>query len=886
MADPIDFVPPSCADGVRRGREELLGLLERARAADPAALTPLADEIRLSMRRGGQASGGHLRSCSADIVEALDAVYDEAFPVRDPADVAGLLDVPWAGASRRALLIEAVGSHFLLDEVTRRAFETRDVRLLRIVLHTPHGRSPRHTVARILDALHTAGALDAAAVARAFTDDRYVWRDIAGLPCADAVRSHIDAMIWHLISTPGNVPVQTGPEAGLAEFPEGPAPRGLRFVRAALDRAASDRAASDQTASDQVHLDRATPDPATPDPATPDQATPDPATPDPATPDQATPDRAASDPAGEAEVADYLGTAELTVAEQNELVALLRERPAADREQVWRWRVKAGDDAAILPLFGLEGGAPLLRLIRRMPTGHEPFRQDRAEILAIVESVGHETARRLLRRQPHELVSAVLGDNRAAVLKRVKNNALQGIAAFGMLPLAPDETVLDRYLALREVAKKGPALGPNRRLSHAAAVDVALDHLAQVTGAADASRLEWDCEAQVATGTPTAADAGDYRIELLFDGAEPMLAVSRAGRALKSVPATVRAHPSYRELRDHQERLREQARRMRTGLIERLVASGATLTPDELTRLRSLPAGAAMLPGLIWRDHTGAVGLLDDIDTSGPVTAVHPFDLLTAGTLARWQEEVVRRRLRQPVKQAFRELYVVTPAERETVDVSQRFAGQSVTGRVAAQLLAGRGWSTGHEYGDHQATRPAGDGLTAALSADLHGFWGMSDVLIGGLRFLRGGRPIPLVEVPPVVFSEVMRDLDLAVSVAGTADERWGSPAQAESRARVLAALITDLGLTRVTIDGAAAVVRGTRATYRVHLTSGSIHVEPAGYLCVVPAGFGATAHHRLFLPFADDDRMTSVILSKVLLLCEDDRITDPSILQQLKALT
>jgi hypothetical protein len=31
---------------------------------------------------------------------------------------------------------------------------------------------------------------------------------------------------------------------------------------------------------------------------------------------------------------------------------------------------------------------------------------------------------------------------------------------------------------------------------------------------------------------------------------------------------------------------------------------------------------------------------------------------------------------------------------------------------------------------------------------------------------------------------------------------------------------------------------------------------------------------------------MTSVILSKVLLLSEDDRITDPSILQQLKALT
>jgi hypothetical protein len=64
----------------------------------------------------------------------------------------------------------------------------------------------------------------------------------------------------------------------------------------------------------------------------------------------------------------------------------------------------------------------------------------------------------------------------------VRNNALRGIAAFEMLPLTPDETVLDRYLALREVAKRGPALRPNRRLSHAAAADIALDHLAQVKG--------------------------------------------------------------------------------------------------------------------------------------------------------------------------------------------------------------------------------------------------------------------------------------------------------------------------------------------------------------------------------------------------------------------
>ena len=289
-----------------------------------------------------------------------------------------------------------------------------------------------------------------------------------------------------------------------------------------------------------------------------------------------------------------------------------------------------------------------------------------------------------------------------------------------------------------------------------------------------------------------------------------------------------------------------------------------------------------MLPALVWQDQAGAVGLLDEVDFSGPVTVAHPFALYERGLLARWQEEVVRRRVKQPVKQVFREMYLLTPAEREAGDTSRRFAGHVVNGKVAAQLLAGRGWSVHGEYDDHQATRPAGPGLTAALCCELHGYFGLGDVTTGDVRFLADGAPVPLDSIPEVTFSEVMRDLDLVVSVASAATALYGSPAAASSRGQLLSALIEDLGLDRVTVEGTAAVVRGSRATYRVHLTSGSIHLEPAGYLCIVPATFGAAMHQRLFLPFADEDRLTSVILSKVLLLNDDESITDPSILAQL----
>lgn len=45
--------------------------------------------------------------------------------------------------------------------------------------------------------------------------------------------------------------------------------------------------------------------------------------------------------------------------------------------------------------------------------------------------------------------------------------------------------------------------------------------------------------------------------------------------------------------------------------------------------------------------------------------------------------------------------------------------------------------------------------------------------------------------------------------------------------AQLLAALIKDMGLDRVTVEGHSAVVRCSRATYRVHLAGGSIHLGP-----------------------------------------------------------
>jgi hypothetical protein len=84
----------------------------------------------------------------------------------------------------------------------------------------------------------------------------------------------------------------------------------------------------------------------------------------------------------------------------------------------------------------------------------------------------------------------------------------------------------------------------------------------------------------------------------------------------------------------------------------------------------------------------------------------------------------------------------------------------------------------------------------------------------------------------------------------------------------------------RCTVGERYLVVRGGLRTYKIHLGSGNILMEPDdSYLCIVPSRrFG---RREVFLPF-EDDRL-ALIVSKAFLLADDTSITDQTILSQIK---
>jgi hypothetical protein len=502
-----------------------------------------------------------------------------------------------------------------------------------------------------------------------------------------------------------------------------------------------------------------------------------------------------------------------------------------------------------------------------------------------VATCGAKAARELLDLAGDATVAeefgAVAGWNAASVRKRFASHALVAIAAYGLLPLAGGETATDRFRTLRASAARAATFVGDRRQHHLAAVDLALDHLAQIGGYPDRSELELDMEAMLGATTRTSWATGDYTIRLDTSTAE--LRIARADRDLASVPAIVRRSPDYAEARADQEALREQRRRMRNGLLERLVGTGAPLDAARLALLLRTPAGAALLPGVVWRAASGVTGLLSGAShlvdargerhpVDGPLVAVHPVDM-TAQELARWQHEVVRRRVVQPVKQLFREVYVPTPAELSAGVESARFAGHVVAGNVAARLLSDRGWLVDHAAtGPAPITRRIGD-VEACLRADHRDRIGHSDVTMETVHFTRDGARLRVDNVPDIAFSEVMRDLALVVGVAGRRVD--ATAAGLYERAALLGALIVDMGLDRVSVEGHTALVHGERADYRVHLGSGAVHSTSGGYLWDVPS-------REVFLPYADEDPLTRTVLGKVLTLADDAHITDPALLAQL----
>jgi HEAT repeat protein len=477
------------------------------------------------------------------------------------------------------------------------------------------------------------------------------------------------------------------------------------------------------------------------------------------------------------------------------------------------------------------------------------------------------------------------------------------VRALGLLPLADGEErtedMLARYRTFQEFLRTSRRFGSQRQASEKLAVEIGMENMARTAGYPDPVRLQWAMEAEETAdlaGSGQVVTAGETTITLAIDHlGEPKITVVKKGRTLRNIPAALRKDPRIVDLRGRRRLLKRQASRMRRSL-EQAMNRGDGFTAADLEELLTHPLLAAMLRQLVFIGET-AIGYPADggtalqmydgtraaLDEEQTVCIAHPYDLYTRGQWHMWQQDCYWTGRIQPFKQVFRELYLLTDAERTEGTVSRRYAGHQVNPRQALALLGQRRWVSHPEEGVRRTFHD--EGITAGLTF-LQGFYTPAEVeglTLEGVQFVRRGewKPLSLAEVPPRLFSEVMRDLDLVVSVAhqGGVDPE-ASASTVEMRASLLRETCAMLQIANVKLEGRYALIEGSLSSYNVHLGSAVVHQQPGGAICIVPVH--AQHRGRLFLPFVDDDPKTAEVVSKVLLLAEDQDIQDPTILEQI----
>ena len=473
------------------------------------------------------------------------------------------------------------------------------------------------------------------------------------------------------------------------------------------------------------------------------------------------------------------------------------------------------------------------------------------------------------------------------------------LMSYGLIPLGrkPDKELLDRYQYLQKFLKESKEFGAQRQESEKKAVNIALQNLARNSGYGDVTRLTWSMETELIKEllpylSPKEIDGVEVYVQINEEGKSEIKQI-KDGKELNSMRAKLKKHPYIEELKAVHKKLKDQYTRSRI-MLEQAMEDCTHFEENELRKLMQNPVIWPLLKHLVFicNGQTGFYtdGLLITVNAvclplkpKDELRIAHPTDLYTSGDWHAYQKFLFDKSIRQPFKQVFRELYVPTPEEIEATQ-SRRYAGNQIQPQKTVAVLKGRRWVADYEDGLQKIYYKENIIATIYAMAD---WFSPADIEAPTLEYVcfhsrKDYKLMKISEIPPVIFSEVMRDVDLAVSVAHA-----GSVAPETSHSTIeMRSVLVELTMPlfhfkNVTIKGSFAHIEGKLGKYNIHLGSGVIHQEGGAQIAVLPVH--SQNRGRLFLPFVDEDPKTAEILTKIIFFAEDDKIKDPSILNQIK---
>lgn len=493
-----------------------------------------------------------------------------------------------------------------------------------------------------------------------------------------------------------------------------------------------------------------------------------------------------------------------------------------------------------------------------------------------------------------------INETEAAITEKRNKDLLMSLA---IIPSKDKNDILQRYEFIQNFLKESKKFGVQRRASEASAVEYALKNLAVTAGYSDETRLTLSMETELVknnSGYFSWNKIGDYEvmIEVSADG-KASLKYRKGEKPLKSAPSAIKKDESFISIKQFCDKLKQQYRRT-VKMFETAMEERDLFSLGELLSLCINPVTKTIVENLVFiSDENKITGIIYDgklhdysgkeynISDDTTFRTAHPYDLYNNGIWSEYQKyflEIGKKEGRkQPFRQVFRELYTKLSEELEK-EKSLMFAGNQIQPKRTVSALGTRRWIADYEDGLQKIYYK--DDIIAGIYA-VADWFSPSDIEAPTLECVtfvnrRTYMPVKMKDIPDILYSEVMRDVDLAVSVAhaGGVDPET-SHSTIEMRKVILEFNLNLFGIKNVRFEKNHAIIEGKHGNYSIHLGSGTIHKIGGHSINVIAVSDGKKS--KIFLPFIDEDPKTAEIMTKVITFANDDKIKDPYIMQQIK---
>lgn len=464
---------------------------------------------------------------------------------------------------------------------------------------------------------------------------------------------------------------------------------------------------------------------------------------------------------------------------------------------------------------------------------------------------------------------------------------------YSLIPVESKADLYERYEILSEFVRTGKQFGAQRQASERRTVDIAFDNLARAAGYGDSDVFVFEMESQNPSDIYKPYEIGDVTVTPYIDEKALKIAynVFKDGKKLASVPAKYGKDKMLVALRDEIKTLNKKFARVKASL-EKCMVNSVVFTAEQIRTMCRERIISAVLGKLLFMADGGICVCKDGefFDLSGnavspqSVVVAHAVTLKKAGLLAAAVDYVVKNNIRQPFKQALREIYTKSYEELNASEVL-RFKGYNVDLKKCVAALKGKGWGVSEDIGLRRVFYKTD--TVAAIFREFDGFYIADyedvDRELHGVFFYKrkSGEVIELKDVDDVTFSETLRDVDLMITISSNVVYDFElAKSTAEIRREILRSVADILKLNNVTFLKDNIKVEGHYGNYVINIRTGLVFKEGKGNLMLDTV---YSANKPLLLDFIDEDPMSVDIISKAVVLSDDKRITDPAILREIK---